>query len=331
MSSLALPYSFTPGTLADANQVNANGVAITTWANGNISNVNINAAAGISLTKLGLNPGGTAFNQSTTGVQTWASGLSTDSVPRVTLTTDQGLKFGPGLVGALDVELIRSAANTLQLNNTAGGPATLDMFGGTITNVILGTTTVTNFQVNNTLTVGKTGTSTGTIIIDGLTSGTYTMSVPAIAGTGTLTLGGASTMTIPAANPTANNQYVIGQTSGALSFSNTGPRFVSPAQVPTANTSIAPIAHGFAATPVRCWAYLVNTITQLGYAVGDTVQLNGSASQTAATGIGIQVYTTATGIGAAIGAQGIAIINKGTNAVAPITAADWNLFLVAEP
>lgn len=323
MSSVAVPWTFVPATTADANQVNANFTAITTWGNGNISNVNIASNAAISLSKLGLNPGGSAFNQSTTGATTWGSGLTTDVVQRITMTTDKGLEFGPGASGALDCAIQRSTTKTLQLNDTAGGPITLDMNSGTITNFSLGTVSVTNFQVNSTLTVGKTGTSTGQIVIQGTTSGSASITVPAIAGNATLTL--------PTANPTVNNQYVIGQTSGVLSFSNTGPRFQSTAQVPTANTAIAPIAHGFTPTPVRCWAYLVNTTTQLGYAVGDTVQLNGSASQTAATGIGITVYTTATGIGAVIGAQGIAIINKGTNTVTAITAADWNLFLVAEP
>lgn len=143
-TSLTIPYSFSPATTIYSAQVNANNTAIANVINGGIDNSNIAASAGIVLSKLGLNPGGSAFNQSTTGNNTWCSGLTTDVVPRVAQTTDKGECFGPGASGALDVALKRTATKTLQLNDAGGspGPATLDMFagtinmnGGTITNV----------------------------------------------------------------------------------------------------------------------------------------------------------------------------------------------------
>jgi len=135
MTAINIPYTFTPDTLADANQVNADFSAVTTVVNGNLDNTNLSSTAAIALSKLGLNPGGRAFDQSTTGQATWASGLTTDVQPRIQMTTDKGLQFGPGGTTTPDVELIRSATNTLQFLAPGGGTATLDGNGGTIDNV----------------------------------------------------------------------------------------------------------------------------------------------------------------------------------------------------
>jgi hypothetical protein len=134
MSFITLPYTFTNGTIAQAPQVDSNFTAVTAVVNGSLDNTNLSSSAAIALSKLGLNPGSTAFNQSTSGQNTWTSGLTTDTQPQVAMTTNAGLQFGPGGSTAPDVSLIRTAANTLQLRTPAGGAAIEDGNGGTLQN-----------------------------------------------------------------------------------------------------------------------------------------------------------------------------------------------------
>jgi hypothetical protein len=158
MAIIVLPYTFVPLTTIVAGQVNANNTAILTQVNGNIDNTNIAAAANISLTKLGLSPGGAAFNKTTTGAQTWGSGLTTDTQPRVVMFSDQGLQFGPGGATAPDVKLQRTATNTLRLAPPSTGTLITDSFAGAAS---------TNLTAH-TADTGNTWTATlGTIQLDG--------------------------------------------------------------------------------------------------------------------------------------------------------------------
>jgi len=134
MPNITYPFNFTNGTLANATQVDANFAAVTAVVNGALTNSNLASGAAIALSKLGLNPGGLAFNQSTTGQVTWASGLTTDTQPQIQMTTNAGLQFGPGGSTAPDVALIRSAATTLQVRTPGGAAAILDGDGGTLQN-----------------------------------------------------------------------------------------------------------------------------------------------------------------------------------------------------
>lgn len=186
-STLTLPYpNFQPGTTIYSAQVNANNTATTNLINGGLDHTNLTSNAGITISQLGLNPGGAAFNKTTSGGQTWGSGLTTDSVPQLAMFSNQGLQFGPGGSGALDVELVRSATNTLQLNNTAGGAATLDMNNGTLAN--LASLSVPGATIGPASTFGVTGTSQGSLQLFGLTSGSSTIGVNAVAGTSTFHL-----------------------------------------------------------------------------------------------------------------------------------------------
>lgn len=136
MSFITLPYpTFVNYTqVIDANQVNANNAAIIAVVNGGIDDSNVASGADIAISKLGLSPGGSAFNKTTAGQPTWASGLTTDTQPQIQLTADLGLRFGPGGVTVPDVLLKRSAANTLQLQKGDGTTAaTFDMNAGGIT------------------------------------------------------------------------------------------------------------------------------------------------------------------------------------------------------
>lgn len=136
---ITLPNVFIAGQVLTALELNQNFQTIYNDYNGNITNSNIASTAGITLNKLALNPGSIAFNKQVTGNITWASGLTSDAQPRVAMTSDGWLEFGPGGSTAPPVYLVYEATNTLQLN-PAG--STLDMQTGSIINVsnISGTT-----------------------------------------------------------------------------------------------------------------------------------------------------------------------------------------------
>lgn len=136
MALITLPYTYTPGQILTATQLNSDFQTIYNDYNGNINNANIATSAGIGLGKLQLNPGAEAFNQQTTGNITWASGLTTDTQPEIAMTSDGFLIGGPGSTTTPDVGLHRSAAGTWQMTSPSGTPAhaILDMAGGSIIN-----------------------------------------------------------------------------------------------------------------------------------------------------------------------------------------------------
>jgi hypothetical protein len=135
MAFITLPYpTFSPNTTIASAQTNANNAAILAQVNGALDHTNLSAAAGITLSQLSLSSGGAAFNKTTTGGQTWGSGLTTDTKPQIVMTSDKGLEFGPGGSTNPDVLLIRSASHTLQLNIPGGGAGTFDFNGGPLIN-----------------------------------------------------------------------------------------------------------------------------------------------------------------------------------------------------
>src|SRR3990167_1472832 len=92
--TLTIPYTFTPNTTAQSGQVNSNFTNVKDLINGNITNSNIKAAAAIALSKLALTA--TALDLMATGNNTWASGITADTVPRVTLRSEGGIMMGAG-------------------------------------------------------------------------------------------------------------------------------------------------------------------------------------------------------------------------------------------
>lgn len=111
MSLISLPYSFIADSTALASQVNANFSAITTVINGQLNYLNI-----------------LEIDYRAASTQTWGAGITGDTNPRIVMTTSGELEFGSGSI-APDVGLMRSAANTLQLE-PAG--ATFDLNNGNI-------------------------------------------------------------------------------------------------------------------------------------------------------------------------------------------------------
>jgi hypothetical protein len=199
MALITLPFTAVNGETLSAANFNSDFTTIYNDYNGNITNANVSASAGITLGKLNLNPGGVAFNQQLTGNDAWCAGLTTDTDPSVGFTSDGWCFFGPGGATAFDVYLKRSAALTLQLVSTSSNP-TLDMNSGTIKNATLpgasttysGTTalataTITTLTVTNaptftappTVPNGGTGAATFTAHGVMLGEGTSALSVTA--------------------------------------------------------------------------------------------------------------------------------------------------------
>lgn len=131
---VAIPNTFVAGQTLPASSLNQNFSVIYNEFDGNITDANISGSANIQLTKLRLNPGSTFFNQMLTGNTTFGSGLTTDTNPRIALTSDGYLVGGSGSAPG-DIGLKRSASGTWQLYIPGGGAPTLDVNSGSLTNV----------------------------------------------------------------------------------------------------------------------------------------------------------------------------------------------------
>ena len=80
-------------------------------------------------------------------------------------------------------------------------------------------------------------------------------------------------------------------------------------------------AHSQSSVPDTVQAYAICTTIDQGYAVGDKILLG----QTAGT-LGIQVWSSATEIGAVIGTAGIGIFHKTTGVSALMGTGDWGIY-----
>ena len=131
---IAIPYVYLNGQQLPAYQLNANFQSIYALANGGLDTTNLATHAGILMTQLQLNPGLPAVSLQSSGSYAWGAGIIADTRPRVVLTSDGNVLFGPGSAAG-DIQLLRSAAGTLQLG-VPGGATTpvFDMNGGTIIN-----------------------------------------------------------------------------------------------------------------------------------------------------------------------------------------------------
>lgn len=79
--------------------------------------------------------------------------------------------------------------------------------------------------------------------------------------------------------------------------------------------------HGFASRPRHVGLFIVCVIAELGYAVGDKVQLGANAS----VSIGVNKLSCSV---AAVTVP--SVVNTGTNAATAITPANWNWFITLE-
>lgn len=81
------------------------------------------------------------------------------------------------------------------------------------------------------------------------------------------------------------------------------------------------IGHGLPKTPKQVWMRLKNTTAELGYAVGDEVELTASAS--------VSIASNSSQI-KVVFATLPSIVNYSSQAITAITAANWNLVVKAE-
>lgn len=116
--TLTIPNAFTAGTPAQATQVNANFNAVASWS-ANIANDNIKSGAGIAPSKLDLSalvfPTSEWFFRRSAANRCVSSGITGDTVPRVTLTSDGYLQFGAGSASAVDIGVRRKSSSLLQV------------------------------------------------------------------------------------------------------------------------------------------------------------------------------------------------------------------------
>lgn len=117
MSTLSVTNIFVAGTVIDPSQMNTNFANIVTWANGNIDDSNIIAAAGIAFSKLAKTTQFLVLR--TAGTLTIGSGLTGDTQPRATFTADGGILFGVGGATAGDLLMKRLDANTIAIRDSA--------------------------------------------------------------------------------------------------------------------------------------------------------------------------------------------------------------------
>lgn len=158
--TLTIPYTFTPNSTIQSSQMNSNFTAISSLVNGNITNSNIKAAAGIALSKLDLTTEFPILRAA--GNRLVSGGVTGDTVPRVSLVTTSGglgaISFGAGSASAQDLLLKRVDADTLALRNFADS-ADKNL-------------TVGDFTASGTINV--TGISTlGNVVLTSVTSGAW--------------------------------------------------------------------------------------------------------------------------------------------------------------
>lgn len=123
-STISKPYTYAPGQTLPAATLNANYDTIYNDYNGNITNANLSNSAGIVFSK--LSPTSILFILMSAGQNTHASGVTGDTVPRLTMTSDGYLKAGPGGATALDVMLKRASSSSWSFRD-AGDTAYIDV------------------------------------------------------------------------------------------------------------------------------------------------------------------------------------------------------------
>ena len=115
--------------------------------------------------------------------------------------------------------------------------------------------------------------------------------------------------------------------TGGNNVHHVGEDFTSTAQTLSGSGEAISVAHGLSARPTLCWATLVCTTTEHGYAVGEEVYASWNNSTSAANGM--VVSSTATNVIANVAAGGAFVVSKTSDDTAAITEANWELYLHA--
>lgn len=131
MADLAVdPGTIATGAPITSSQLNNRFSPLYTTVNGLLANDNIKASAGIVLSKLAQTSN--LFILMSTGNNTVSSGITGDTIPRVTLRSEGGIQFGAGGASALDLLLKRSSSTKFALRNAADS-AFVDLDMGVLT------------------------------------------------------------------------------------------------------------------------------------------------------------------------------------------------------
>lgn len=149
MANIVYPVAYIDGQTLPAVNLTNNFLAITAQVNGSLDNSNISASAAIALTKLDLTT--QAFNKRGAGNNTWASGVTGDTNPRVTMTSDGYVTMGAGGASSPDVGWQRSSANTMRPFVPGGGTPVLDLSAASLTlgAISVGALTCTSLNLSN--------------------------------------------------------------------------------------------------------------------------------------------------------------------------------------
>ncbi len=115
--AIVLPYSYSAGQVITAAKLNANNLAITDQVNGNLSDVNIKVGAAIAPTKIDFTQGCAILRAAAANGLT--VGTTGDTVPRLAITSEGAIHFGPGGVSARDIQIMRKAGPIIAIRNEA--------------------------------------------------------------------------------------------------------------------------------------------------------------------------------------------------------------------
>lgn len=237
--AITLPYSYSPGQVITAAKLNANNTAITSIVNNSLSDSNIRVGAAIAPTKIDFTQGCAILRAAAANGLT--VGTTGDTVPRLAITSEGAIHFGPGGGTARDIQIMRKAGPIIAIRNEADsadgnlsagaltlGTALTPANGGTGNNITpsVGTMLVgdgTKFVTIGPGSSGQVPVSNGTTIAMGTPSSgsKYTISTKnasftANDATGTIyviTAGSAIAVTLPA-SPADGTVYKFAIASG---------------------------------------------------------------------------------------------------------------------
>lgn len=349
--AITLPYSYSPGQVITAAKLNANNQAITDQVNGNLSDANIKVGAAIAPTKIDLTQGLAILRAAAANGLT--VGTTGDTVPRLAITSEGAIHFGPGGSTARDIQIMRKTGPVIAIRNEAdsadgnitAGALTLSTAlpgtsGGTGNTAAPGTGKMLVSDGTKYAQVGP-GTnkqiprSDGTTIamvtpdyVDGPASSTDHRLAVFNGTTGKLLKDGPS-------NGTAGWVLTSNGTSAVPTFQAAGTSvFTSSDQTITGAGSLT-LAHGLGTTPKNVWAALVCQTAELNYSVGNVVPLVGGNQPFAVSsscGYGCVVDATNLNIryGSSVGPGPFYLLDKTTGTATAITLANWKARFYAQ-
>lgn len=359
-TSISLPVIFTNGLPLPASSLNSDFQTIYNDYNGHITDVNIDPAAAIALSKLNLTT--LALDLLASGNPAWAAGVTGDAQPRVALLSQGAVGFGPGGGAVMDTLLKRSAASTLAIRNLADSAygtlnAVTQSFGAASdanpvvqvgpTGIKFGLggasaliTLLKNHSAGFGLDVRNAADSQwGDVNVGNLYANSSVQCTGGISISGNLSASGqvggslAGSSFVTAASAANNNGFArfVNTADGTGGVLVSNKVFVSTDQTITSAVALT-LAHGLTYQPLFIGAFLVCQTGELGYTAGDVVaQGLGAMQSSSVSNTGVSVVPDATNLVIRFGSNAttFSIIRKDTGAAAQATNANWKIRFVA--